>query len=345
MRFIQQNFDLTSYNTFNICAKALYYFEPHSIEDIFNFFEIDLPQFEKHENRKLKLMVLAGGSNVLFANDFDGVVIRPLIKGIEIIDENAQQVWIEASAGENWDELVEWCVNSEYFGLENLSYIPGTVGASPIQNIGAYGVEVMERIDEVEFFSLSERKIIKLKNEACRFDYRNSIFKQELKNDFILTAVRFCLDKQLTANIKYAELQAEFGNKTEINAKELRAFIIALRKQKLPEPSEIGNAGSFFKNPIISRVQFELLQLDYPTIPQYIIDSEFTKVPAAWLIDQCGLKGCRIGAVGVHDKQALVLVNHGNAKGKELLNLAQIIQQKVVAKFNVKIEMEVNVVV
>jgi len=341
MRFLQADFDLSSYNTFNLKTKALYYFEPHTTEDVADFFDIDLPAFERHHRRKLDLLIIGGGSNLLFTKDYDGVVIRPLLKGIDIIEENEDHIWIKAAAGEVWDEFVEWCVESGYGGLENLSYIPGMVGASPIQNIGAYGVEAMDLIDEVEFFVISNRERVVLKNKDCRFAYRDSIFKHELKNDFILTSVTYKLDKKPIAKLNYVDLQQHFLNQENVSIKEVREAVIEIRKQKLPEPSETGNAGSFFKNPIVPKQKFNDLQSSFPQIPFYKIDDDHVKIPAGWMIDQCGLKGYRKGDAGVHEKQALVLVNHGNATGNEIVELALMVKKKVAEKFGIEIETEV----
>lgn len=341
MRFLQPDFDLSKHNTFNIKAKTLYYFEPHSIEDIVDFFDLDLPALEKHKERQLELLVMGGGSNLLFTQDFDGIVICPLIKGIDILSEDAESVLLQVAAGEVWDEWVDWCVESGYAGLENLSHIPGSVGASPVQNIGAYGVEVMDFIEEVETFVISERKIKILKKEECRFAYRDSIFKHELKNDSIVTSVTFRLSKKANTKLTYADLQKWFGDQEQVSIADVRKAIVEIRKSKLPDPCEIGSAGSFFKNPVVSQNKFMELQAHHPQMPFYRIDETSVKIPAGWMIDQCGLKGFRQGDAGVHDKQALVLVNHGAATGKEIANLAAMVKNRVAEKFGVEIEPEV----
>ena len=342
MRFLQSDFDLTTHNTFNIKAKALYYFEPHNLEDIVDFFDLDLPALERHNARPLHLLVIGGGSNLLFTKDFDGVVVCPLIKGIDVVAEDEDSVYIKAAAGEVWDEFVEWCVESGYAGLENLSHIPGSVGASPVQNIGAYGVEAMDLIEEVELFVISQRKTIKLKNNECKFAYRDSIFKHEFKDDFIVTSVTYRLSKKANSKLSYADLKQRFGDQEQVGISEIRKTVIEIRKQKLPDPDEIGSAGSFFKNPIVNQSKFLELQKAYPQMPFYRLDENTVKIPAGWMIDQCGLKGYRKGDAGVHDKQALVLVNHGAASGQEIAELAIMVKEKVAARFGVEIEPEVN---
>jgi len=342
---IKKNISLKPFNTFGINAIAKRFI------NITSFYE--LQQLIKKEQ---DLFLLSGGSNMLLTQDIDKLVVHLNIKGISIDKETENEVYITANAGENWHEFVLWCVSQNYGGIENLSLIPGNVGTCPIQNIGAYGVEVKDTITKVEALEIATGKLHTFSNNDCDFGYRNSVFKNELKGKFIITSVSFKLSKKNnTLHDSYGAIQAEFEKRSikKPTIKDISDVIIDIRNSKLPNPKEIGNSGSFFKNPVIEKKQFELLQKKYPTMPFYEVkkinsklktqNPEF-KIPAGWLIEQCGFKGKRFGDAGVHSKQALVLVNYGNATGKEIYNLAQEIQQTVAKTFGIDLEIEVNVI-
>jgi UDP-N-acetylmuramate dehydrogenase len=336
MAQVQQNISLKPYNTFGIDANAFYFCNCQTEKDLTGI--LSDPAY-KHLNK----LVLGGGSNVLFTKNFNGLIILNSIKGKEIIDEDDNTVILRVGAGEDWDELVEYTVKNDLAGLENLSYIPGNVGASPIQNIGAYGEEVKNTISEVETIDLQTLKKINYKNEDCQFGYRSSIFKHELKGKSIITHVIFTLNKQHIFNLDYGSLNETVKQKGKVTLQNIRDSIIEIRKSKLPEPEELGSAGSFFKNPIIEADQYENLQQHFPNIPAYQLSENEFKVPAGWLIDQLGWKGYREGDAGVHKKQALVLVNYGNATGKQIYSLSQKIIQSVKGAYGIELEYEVNV--
>ena len=289
-------------------------------------------------------MILGGGSNVLFTKNFNGLIILNSIKGKEIIYEDNQTVSLRVGAGEDWDELVEYTVKNNWAGLENLSYIPGRVGASPIQNIGAYGEEVKNTIEEVETFDVNTLKKITYKNKDCHFGYRSSIFKHELKNKKIITHVTFTLNKKHIFNLNYGVLEETVNQKGKATLQNIRNSIIEIRKNKLPEPEELGSAGSFFKNPIITEEKLKELQQAFPNIPYYKLAKNEIKIPAGWLIDQLGWKGYREGDAGVHKQQALVLVNYDNATGQQIYNLSQKIIRSVKKKYGIELDYEVNVI-
>ena len=337
MAQIQQNISLKPYNTFGIDANALYLCDCQTEKDLTEI--LNDPAY-----KQVNKLVLGGGSNVLFTKDFNGLIILNSIKGKEIIDENDNTIILRVGAGEDWDELVEYTVKNDWAGLENLSYIPGSVGASPIQNIGAYGEEVKNTINEVETIDLQTLKKINYKNEDCQFGYRNSIFKHELKGKAIITHVTFKLNKQHIFNLNYGALNETVSQKGEITLENIRDSIIEIRKSKLPEPEELGSAGSFFKNPIIEADQYKQLQQNFPNIPAYQLSENEFKVPAGWLIDQLGWKGYCEGDAGVHKKQALVLVNYGNATGNQIYSLSQKIIQSVKEAYGIELEYEVNVI-
>ncbi len=290
---------------------------------------------------------MGGGSNLLLVNDIDRLVVLLNFKGKEILKQDDKFVWLYVAGGENWHEFVLWCLENNYGGIENLALIPGNVGTAPIQNIGAYGVEVKEVIEEVHAIEIETGKEVLFSNADCKFAYRDSIFKKTQKGKYILTGVTFKLTNTIhNINDSYGAIQTillekNIGNPT---IKDIADAIIAIRSSKLPDPDKIGNSGSFFKNPIIAKKRFIKLQKKYPTIPNYPAATETVKLAAGWLIDQCGFKGKRIGDAGVHEKQALVLVNYGDATGQQILDLAKLIQNSVLEKFDVALEMEVNIV-
>jgi UDP-N-acetylmuramate dehydrogenase len=332
---ILNNISLKEYNTFGVEVYA------KRFVSISSFY--DLQQLLKTEK---ELFLLSGGSNMLLTKDIDKLVVFINIKGISIDRENENSVHLTVNSGENWHEFVLWCISQNFGGVENLSLIPGNVGTCPIQNIGAYGVEVKDTITKVEALEIETGKLVAFSNADCEFGYRNSIFKNHAKGKYILTAVSFQLTKknhQLNTSYGAIETALQEKNITSPTIKDVSDAVIAIRKSKLPDPKEIGNSGSFFKNPVIATQQFIEIQKQHPTIPSYKISKTETKIPAGWLVEQCGFKGKRFGDAGVHEKQALVLVNYGNASGKEIHQLAQNIQQTVLKKFQISLEIEVNI--
>ncbi|MEQ1732843.1 MAG: UDP-N-acetylmuramate dehydrogenase [Bacteroidia bacterium] len=289
-------------------------------------------------------LLLGGGSNILFTKNYDGLVIKNNIKGITVINEDAEHIYLQAMAGELWHEFVLHCVNNNYGGVENLSLIPGTVGAAPIQNIGAYGVEAKNTIHSVTFFDIETEQLHTYTNAACEFGYRESIFKHTLKNKIIITAVVFKLTKHPQLNTTYGAIAEQLSTMhiTTPTIKDVSNAVIAIRQSKLPNPAITGNAGSFFKNPVVTQTVFNALIASHPTLSHYA-DVKGVKLAAGWLIEQCGLKGYTHNGAAVHSKQALVLINANNANGTDVLALARHVQQTVYAKFGVQLEMEVNV--
>jgi len=334
---IQQNISLKPYNTFGIDVLAKHFVSVKNTEE--------LQQVLKLNDYPEKLF-LGGGSNILLTQDFNGLIVKINTKGIAIISENDDFVTVKAQAGENWHEFVLWCIDHNFGGVENLSLIPGNVGTAPIQNIGAYGVEVKDIIDSCEAISIDSGTLKTFTNPECHFGYRNSIFKQEAKGQFIITSVTFKLSKRKhKLNASYGSIASELkkNNIKHPTIKDISDAVISIRKSKLPNPKEIGNSGSFFKNPIISKQEFEELQKQFNDIPSYPVSNELVKVPAGWLIEKAGFKGKRFGNYGVHKKQALVLVNYGGANGTDILNLSRLIQKTIKRLFNIPIEAEVNI--
>lgn len=336
---VQQNTSLKPYNTFGLDENAGFLAIVDSTEDLDEIFQTS-------RFRSQKKMILGGGSNVLFTRGFTGVVAKNEIRGIHIHNETAEEVLVSAGAGESWHQFVLWCVERGYGGVENLSLIPGTVGAAPMQNIGAYGVELKEVFHSLEAYEIKSGKIVSFFKEDCKFGYRYSIFKGELKDKFVITKVFFKLSKQPVFNLSYGAieetLQAMKVDKPTL--KSVSQAVINIRQSKLPDPMDIGNAGSFFKNPIIERLHFEALEAEFPDVKSYPVDADKVKVPAGWLIERAGWKGFRDGDIGVHERQALVLVNYGMGRGKNILRLSQDIQKSIQGKFGVELEREVNVV-
>jgi len=337
MAILHKNYSLEPYNTFGIEAKADYFFEFDTSDEIKSFLD-DNPL------DNINYLILGGGSNLLFTDDYEGLVLHPNIKGIDIVSENEDSVLVKAGANEDWDEFVAWAVAHNYSGIENLSLIPGVVGAVPVQNIGAYGVEACEVVEKLDAISIETKKQVEFQNFHCEFDYRDSVFKKEYKNLFIITHVYFRLSKKAEFKLEYGAIKKELENYDEINLQNIREVIIKIRESKLPDPLEIGNAGSFFKNPVVETEFAEKLVTKHPDLPNYEVDNKNTKLAAGWLIEQCGWKGKQVGQAGVHKDQALVLVNLGGAKGHEVLQLANEIKKSVLLKFGVKLEMEVNAI-
>lgn len=337
---IQQNKSLKPYNTFGIDVNATYFATFESSEDLDTV-------FGNSEFQNLPKMVLGGGSNMLLVRDFDGLILKNGCRGIEVVEETADFAFVDVKGGENWHEFVLWCLDNNFGGVENLSLIPGTVGASPIQNIGAYGVELKDVFFELTAYHISTQKIIKFDKTTCQFGYRESIFKNTEKGNYIILSVKFRLTKNKhSLNINYGAIQTVLTEKkiTNPTIQDISKAIIEIRSSKLPNPSEIGNSGSFFKNPEIEASFFSELKTKFPNIIGYDLPNGKVKVPAGWLIEQCGWKGKRIGNTGAYAKQALVLVNYGGATGEEVWNLALMIQDSVKAKFGILILAEVNVI-
>lgn len=334
---IEENYSLKPYNTFGIDVKCKYFAESDREEDWLEF-------ITSYELEPEEILILGEGSNFLFTEDFDGTVLYPTIKGIEIQEEDEYKVIVRVGAGENWDEFVDWAVTHNYGGIENLSLIPGHVGASPVQNIGAYGVEAKDVIRQVEAIDIEKARKVYIGAEACHFSYRDSIFKQGWKNKYIVTYVHFELAKQPVFQLNYGSVTAEIeALGGEINLKNIRQAIINIRNAKLPDVKVLPNAGSFFKNPLILKEQADRLHEKYPDMPVYPAGENNVKLAAGWLIEQCGWKGKTIGHAGVHEKQALVLVNRGEASGVEIAHLANEIKKSVFIRFGVLIDPEVYV--
>jgi len=332
---IKENISLLSYNTFGIDAKADYFIEYNSVEELQTALKSEIVK----SNR---LLHIGGGSNLLFMKDFKGVILHSAINFIKKVSEDADTVMLEAGAVVNWDDFVAYTVENGWGGVENLSLIPGEVGASAVQNIGAYGVEVQDVITEVNAVEIKTGESKTFSVEDCQYGYRESIFKKELKGKYIITSVLFKLQKQPEYKLNYQHLEDEVLKNGDINLQNIRQTIIAVRESKLPDPKIFGNAGSFFMNPVISKAHFNELLAQYPQMPHYFVSETEEKVPAGWLIDQCGWKGKQIGNAGVHDKQALVLVNKGGATGAEIVYLAEQIQASVKTKFGIELRAEVN---
>jgi UDP-N-acetylmuramate dehydrogenase len=336
---ILTNFSLRNYNTFGLEATARHFVEVKSEEDLS---EILLSPAWKQTAK----FVLGGGSNVLLTKDVDALVIHPHITGIEKVKETESLVWIKAGAGEIWHDLVMYCVAANYGGIENLSLIPGTVGAAPMQNIGAYGAEIKDVLESVEAIHRTSGEKRIFSNEECQFGYRESIFKTSLKNQYVIIGATFVLSKKSVVNVGYGDVQKTLLDMGvgEPSIHDVSEAIIRIRKSKLPDPAVIGNAGSFFKNPEILEEKYHLLKAQYPGVPGYPLGNGKVKVPAGWLIEQAGWKGYRDGAIGVHEKQALVLVNYGGGTGNEIKLLAEKIQISIEAKFGIRLNTEVNFV-
>jgi UDP-N-acetylmuramate dehydrogenase len=333
---IKQNISLKSYNTFGIDVKAKKFVTINSIENLRNILS----------NNKEEILVIGGGSNILFTQDFSGLVINNKLKGIEVVEEDNDYIYLKVAAGEVWHEFVLHCVEKGFAGIENLSLIPGSVGAAPMQNIGAYGVEVKDVITKVEALSLSDFSIQTFVNEQCEFGYRTSIFKTSQKNNYFITAVTFRLNKKPFLNTSYGAIENELKrmNIESPSIKDVSDAVISIRYSKLPDPNEIGNSGSFFKNPVVSEKIKNKILTNYASAPCYAQPNGDYKLAAGWLIEQCGWKGKKIENYGVHKNQALVLVNYGGASGKDILNLSEEIIKSVEQRFGILLEREVNII-
>jgi len=337
---IHQDTSLLHFNTFGIEAKAANFCEITCIDDL-----IELKT--KNILDPCKLLILGGGSNILFTEDYDGLVLKNSVSGINVLRENDNHVWVKVGSGVVWHNFVIHCIDNDWGGVENLSLIPGTVGAAPMQNIGAYGEEIKNVFESLEAFEISSGDMKIFDNATCDFGYRESIFKHKVKGEYIITSVTFRLSKSdHSLNISYGAIQ-ETLEKNAISRptiKDVSDAVIEIRQSKLPDPKKIGNAGSFFKNPTIDKIDYEALEAEFPTMPSYQLPGDQFKIPAGWLIEQCGWKGKKIGDIGVHENQALVLVNYGKGKGVEIKKLALEIQKSVSDKFGILLSPEVNFV-
>jgi len=335
---IQENISLKNYNTFGIDVKARFFVEITGLVQLQKVLELKAYP---------KKFIISGGSNMLLTKDIDALVVHLKLKGISIVEENENFVEVKAMAGENWHELVMWSLEQGFGGLENLSLIPGNVGTAPIQNIGAYGVELKDVFVSCAAMDVKTGELEGFDNEACEFGYRESIFKNRAKDKYIITSIVLKLTKKdHVLHTGYGSIENELKEKGIVHPtiRDISDAVIAIRRSKLPDPKEIGNSGSFFKNPVISQKAFDKFIKKYPNAPFYEMDDNQFKIPAGWLVEQCGFKGKRFGDAGVHEKQALVLVNHGSATGKEILDLSKKIQDEVQKTFKIKIQPEVNII-
>ncbi|MBT8237711.1 MAG: UDP-N-acetylmuramate dehydrogenase [Croceitalea sp.] len=335
---IQENFSLKKLNTFAIDVKARFFIEIMGLLQLQKVLQLSAYP---------KRFIISGGSNMLLINDIDALVMHINLKGISIAEEDENQVVLKIMAGENWHDLVLWALKQGWGGLENLSLIPGNTGTAPIQNIGAYGVELKDVFVSCEAMHIETLELVEFSKTDCQFGYRDSIFKNEAKGKYIITSVKLRLTKKnhrLLTHYGTIETWLKDNDIVHPTINNISEAVIAIRRSKLPDPKELGNCGSFFKNPVVSKNKFETFHKKHPNAPYYEMEDDTFKIPAGWLIEQCGFKGKRFGDAGVHEKQALVLVNYGNAKGSEILELAEKIQSEVKAKYKIKIEPEVNII-
>lgn len=329
---------LKSFNTFGVEANA----------QLMVIFDSKKEAIEYLQDAGLsidRVLVLGSGSNILFTGSYKGIILKFAEKGQTVISENDTEAVVRIAAGENWDDFVEESLRNGWFGVENLSLIPGDVGAAPVQNIGAYGVELEERIVEVEGIEISTGKVATFSRSECEFAYRNSIFKQRLRSQYLITSVTLRLDKVFTPVLTYEALADRFEGVplVQITPMMVREAVIDIRNSKLPDPGELGNAGSFFKNPVVKAAQFEEIISEYPDIVNYPLEGGEVKLAAGWMIEKCGLKGFRRGQAGVHERQSLVLVNYGLARGSDILSVAEIVIREVKERFGIELEPEVNI--
>ncbi len=346
---IQENISLRGFNTFGIESRAKYFAAFNSIpelQELLNHKPQTISGRHSEANATKSKMILGGGSNILLTKNVEGFVLKNEIKGIEIVGEDDDYIYVKAGAGENWHSFVMHCVRNNYAGVENLSLIPGNVGASPMQNIGAYGVEIKDVFHELEAVHVEHNTESKFGLQDCAFGYRESVFKRKYKNQYVITSVTYRLNKRPNFNTSYGAINQELEKMgvKELSIGAISQAVINIRSSKLPDPKEIGNAGSFFKNPQVPNDQFNELKSNYTNMPSFPVDELHTKIPAGWLIEQCGWKGYRKGDAGCYPKQALVLVNYGNAKGDEIFELSQEIINSVKAKFGIELEREVNII-
>lgn len=332
---LKQKYALREHNTFHLDVCARWYAEYNTSEELVELLQSDLL-------KEQPFFHIGAGSNLLFTSDYAGVILHSAIRFIKRERENEQYVWVRAGSGVVWDDFCAYSVENNLGGCENLSYIPGEIGASAVQNIGAYGIEACDLIEEVETIEVATGEKRVFHNEECGYGYRASKFKTEWKGKYIVTSVLYRLDKTPNYTLDYGNLKEEVERRGSLSLANVRDAVIAIRKSKLPEPDEYGNAGSFFMNPVISRIQYENLLSSYPQMPHYSVNDEYVKVPAAWMIEQCGWKGKSWGGAAVHDRQCLVLINKKGATAHEIMSLAQAICDSVKDKFGIKISPEVN---
>jgi len=330
---------LQPYNTFGLEAKAQYF---AAVDSVAGFQEV----FQDAKWGNVPRLILGGGSNILLTKDVAGLVIRNELKGIELIRQDNDHLWVKAGAGENWHQFVQHCVANGWAGIENLSLIPGNIGAGPMQNIGAYGTELKDVFDSLEALEIATGKVYTFDKTDCQFGYRESVFKRALKDQYVIVSVTLRLNKRPNFNTSYGAIEQELERMetTDLSIKAISQAVINIRSSKLPDPKQIGNAGSFFKNPVIPLIQFESLKERFPEMVSYPVTATEVKLAAGWLIDQAGWKGKRIGQHGVHDRQALVLVNHGGARGQQIYDLSQEILESIMDKYGVQLEREVNII-
>src|SRR5690554_4224395 len=338
VKMLQENVNLKPYNTFGLSIRTKYFASFSSINALKSLLS---------EVKNEKLLILGGGSNVLFQGNFHGVTLRNEIKGIELVEENDKNVILKVGAGVVWHDFVMHTISNGWGGIENLSLIPGSVGASPMQNIGAYGVEIKDVFDSLEAIEIATGELHTFSHQDCQFGYRESVFKKELKGKYIIVSVSYKLSKQPKLNTSYGAINSELATRgiTQPSIKDVSDVVIAIRQSKLPDPKEIGNAGSFFKNPVIPKSHYIALQKTYENIHSYPVSKDTVKVPAGWLIDNAGWKGKTIGEYGVHKNQALVLVNYGKANGNDIFQLSEDIIADIYKRYQIKLEREVNIIV
>jgi UDP-N-acetylmuramate dehydrogenase len=334
---IYENISLKKYNTFGLNVKADRLIAFKHEENAVHF-------FRQERDSGSAFLIIGSGSNILFTGDFHGTVIHPEMEGISLEEKKNENVIISCGAGVVWDKLVESTVNNGLGGLENLSLIPGLAGASPVQNIGAYGVEVKNSIEKVRAICMEDGSIREFTNEECGFGYRDSIFKREFKGKYLITKVFYRLSTKPKLCLEYGSLKEELNKIGSVSLGNIRRIVIRTRQLKLPDPAQLGNAGSFFKNPVVSASFAEELKSKNPGLPMFTDPSGVIKLPAGWLIEQCGWRGKRVGEAGVHDKQALVLVNYGNASGRDILNLSEEISKSVSERFGIELHREVEII-
>ena len=325
---------LRTRNSFGVDQQAARLVEFETPEDLRTLFAAGIPE---------KWTVLAGGNNILFTRDYDGVLLTPVARGITLLSDDGDEVRVRADAGVEWDDLVEWAVGRGLWGIENLSLIPGKAGAAPVQNIGAYGCEAKDAIRRVEMYCVETGAMLTLDAAHCGFGYRESVFKHDLKGKVIITAVEIALSHAPRPRLGYGDVEREVEARGGVTLRNIREAICSIRRAKLPDPAVLGNAGSFFKNPVVGAAAAERLLAEYPDMPHYPAPEGRVKLAAGWLIDRAGMKGRREGAVGVHERQALVLVNHGDATGGEVIAFAHKVQETVREKFGIEIDTEVNI--
>jgi UDP-N-acetylmuramate dehydrogenase len=336
---LQKNYPLATLNTFGIAATANYFVQIESLEQLRNIYQNDEYALEKK-------LLLGGGSNLLFTNNYQGIVLKMSMLGKSITKETNTHVYLKVAAGENWHQTVCYTIEQGWGGLENLSLIPGTVGAAPLQNIGAYGVELKDSFYELEAYNIVSGELHIFNNADCKFGYRDSVFKNEARGNYIVLSVTFKLNKKHQLHLEYGAIKEVLQQKniSKPTIADVAAAVVTIRQSKLPNPAEIGNAGSFFKNPEVALALFEKLKIQYPELPSYPVSDSTVKIPAGWLIEKAGWKGHRQGNVGVHNLQALVLVNYGGGTGQQVKELSEKIQASIFEKFGIKLQAEVNFV-